>query len=189
MRMTKSRLLALVVTVFFSLATLPPQKAHADPDPVLASLMSIGSTLIPIAVGTGLLLTGRGADEGIRFDAGLGSVGIGSIGGPSVGMLYAGAGVDMLITLLLRVLTGGIMVAGMGLRLRGGEDVRGLGLPLLVVGAIPTAFLAIYDFISAASTAKESSRNAGVASAPLIPPEILSVARCGAIPCSTRGRW
>ena len=186
MRTAKSRpWVALLLALSFTFASVQP--AQAAPDPVIASLLSTGSTLIPVAIGTGLLTTGRGADEGLRFDMALGTIALGSIAGPTVGMLYGEAGIDALVTFLLRLLTGGIMVAGLGLRLRGGENVRGLGLALLVVGAIPTGLLAIYDIFAAASAATEARRASGIggSSASLLAPELLSIARCGPVPCST----
>lgn len=167
------------------LALLTVAEASAAPDPVIAGLLSAGSTLLPVAVGTGLLLTGRGSEEGIRFDIGISAVGIGAVIGPSVGQLYAGGGIDALVSFILRAITGAIMTVGIGLKLRGDEDNQGAGTALAVVGGIPTGLLAIYDVYAATKAAQQARYREGHAVLPEQEVQkLVSIARCGPIPCA-----
>ena len=174
------RATALATVVLFTTASLP---AEAAPNPTIASLLSVGSTVIPVAVGTALIFTGRGADEGLRFDIAMAAIGIGSIFGPSAGQLYGGGGVDALVTFILRVITGGIMLAGLGLKLRGHEQNQTAGTALAVVGGIPTGLLGIYDMYAASVSAKESRYEEGHARIERERRELASIMVCGPIPC------
>lgn len=176
------RAVSLVTVVGLSFAAA--LDADAAPDPVIAGLLSAGSTVIPVAVGSGLLLTGRGSDEGVRFDIGISAVGIGAVLGPSVGQLYAGGGIDALVSFILRAITGAIMTVGIGLKLRGDEDNQGAGTALAVVGGIPTGLLAIYDVYAATKAAQQARYREGHAVVPERELErLVSIARCGPIPC------
>ena len=149
-----------------TLIAILPARVEAAPNPTIASLLSVGSTLIPVGVGTGLLLTGRGPDEGIRFDVGVTTIAIGSIAGPTVGQLYGKGGWDALVSFILRAITGSVMSVGIALHLRGNEDSQSAGLPLLILGAIPTVLLAAYDVWAAQDSAKEARYREGHASVP-----------------------
>src|SRR5688572_25238517 len=115
-----------------TLIAVLPARVDAAPNPVIASLLSVGSTLIPVGIGTGLLLTGRGADEGLRFDLALATIAVGSIAGPTVGQLYGQGGWDTLVSFLLRALTGSIMTIGIAFDIRGNEDTESAGLALAI---------------------------------------------------------
>jgi hypothetical protein len=159
-----------------------PAKAQAAPDPVIASLLSAGSTLLPLGVAGGLLLTGRGASEGIRYDLGLVSLGVGAVVGPSIGQIYGNGGVDAVIVFILRAVTSTVMLIGAAYALRGDEDQVGTGKAFLALGGIPTGLLALWDIYGASVSARESSYREGHAmiehSAVLV-----DIARCGPIPC------
>ena len=182
----RKRLLGVALTAAIVATTLPAREAEAAPDPVIASLLSVSSTLLPIGITAGLFLTGRGVSEGIRFDIGMSTLAVGAIVGPSVGQIYGKGGVDALLTFLLRTITGGVMVTGVGIRLRGDEDLSQLGTSLAVLGGIPTLLLALWDFWGAATSAREARYEAGhgYRSAIDVPDDLRSVALCGAIPCS-----
>src|SRR5687767_7512739 len=137
MRMRRASAAVALAALIASL----PARVDAAPNPVIASLLSVGSTLIPVAVGTGLLVTGRGPDEGLRFDIGLAAIAVGSIAGPTVGQLYGQGGWDTLVSFLLRALTGTIMTLGIAFDLRGSENTQSAGLALAIVGGIPTGLL------------------------------------------------
>ncbi len=179
------RKLLLAVALAFAVTTLPAKRAEAAPEPVVASLLSVASTLVPLAITAGLFFTGRGVDEGIRFDVGLTTLGLGAIVGPSVGQIYGKGGGDAFITFLLRGVTGGVMLTGVGLRVRGREDLQGLGTALSLLGGIPTFFLALWDIIGAATSAKQARYDAGhgYRTALDLPDDLISVAVCGPIPC------
>jgi hypothetical protein len=130
-----------------------PRTASAAPDPTIASLLSAGSTLVPLGITAALLLTGPGKDEDVRFDLALFTMATGSIVGPSIGQIYASGGVDAVVTFILRMLTGALMVTGTGLALRSG-NAQDAGVALAVLGAVPTLFLAAWDVFGAASSAK-----------------------------------
>jgi hypothetical protein len=144
-----------------ALIAILPARAEAAPNPTIASLLSVGSTIIPVGIGTGLLVAGRGSNEGLRFDLGISFVAVGSIGGPTVGQLYGQGGWDTLVSFLLRAVTGAVMTAGIALHLRGDEGTQSAGLPLIIVGAIPTGLLAIYDVWAAQDSAKEAKYREG----------------------------
>ena len=157
-------------------------EARSDPDPVNAVLLSATSTLFPLGLATGLLTTGKGVNEGFRFDMALAFIGVGSVVGPSAGQFYAGGGTNAWVTLGLRLVTAGTMTAGLGLKLRGEGDDPTVGDALFWVGLVPTALLGLYDIISAYSTAKESRyRDAPIAG---LTPKLLNVAICGPVPCA-----
>lgn len=172
------RILALVVVSALALA---PREARAEPEPLNASLMSATATLLPVAVGTGLLLTGRKDTEGVRLASAFSCISVGLAFGPWSGQLYAGSGVDGTVTMLLRTLTTGATMTGLGLTLRGGEDVKAPATALMVLGGIPTAILAGYDIIDAADTAREARIRPAADLA--TPEDLYSIAVCGAFPC------
>jgi hypothetical protein len=134
-----------------------------------------------------LLGTGRGSEEGIRFDVSLACIAVGSIVGPSVGQIYASGGTDAIITFVLRVITGSVMTTGLGFSLRSEDPTtKRTGTAMLVLGGIPTAFLGVWDWFGAASSAKQTryrQGHAGIAP-PDLDPELVSLATCGAIPCA-----
>ena len=182
-RLTSRFMIGLVVA-----ATLLPRTTFAagEPDPVNAILLSTGSTLVPLGIAASLLTTGRGKDEGARFDASMAFTGIGSVLGPSVGQFYAGGGTNAWVTLGLRAVTGATMTAGLAIRLRGPEEDRALGNALFWVGLVPTALLGLYDIITAYGTARESKyRDAPIAGTGLTH-DLISVAVCGPVPCSVQ---
>ena len=171
------------------LATMPRTAVAEDPDPVNAVLLSTGSTLVPLGIATGLLATGRGKSEGIRFDVAMAFTGIGSVIGPSVGQFYARGGTNAWVTLGLRLATSATMTTGLALRLRGGEGDRDLGTALFWVGLVPTALLGLYDIITAYGTAKDTKyRGAVVRQSSGLTPELLNVAVCGPVPCEVNLR-
>lgn len=186
-----SQLMVGVPTVRWLLASIlllaPTKGWAAGPEPENAAILGATATLLPIAVGAGLLTIGRGSQEGTRFTAGLTSISIGAIVGPTTGQLYAGGGVDTVVTLLLRTVTGGLAVSGLGLALRGSEEEQTPAIALLSIGGATTLALAIYDIVDAPSTARESRIRASARSGPTHP-ELYSVAVCGPIPCPD-GQW
>jgi hypothetical protein len=147
--------------VVAALIAILPARVDAAPNPLIASLLSVGSTLIPVGIGTGLLLSGRGSDEGLRFDVGLATIAVGSIAGPTVGQLYGQGGWDTLVSFVLRLITGAVMTVGIGIDIRGGEDIKTAGLAMAIVGGIPTGLLAIYDVWAAQDSAKEAKYREG----------------------------
>ena len=86
---------------------------------------------------------------------------------------------------MLRTLTGAIMVAGIGLSLRGSESARSAGKPLAIVGGIPTGLLGIWDIFDSYRSAIATRREAGhgYQTGTVLPPELDSLFRCGALPC------
>ena len=94
------------IAVFaFAAASLIPGFADAakDPDPVNAVLLCAASTALPVAVGSVVLSTGRGADEGVRLSSGLALIGGGAAVGPSIGQFYGRGGTNAWVTLGLRL--------------------------------------------------------------------------------------
>ncbi len=148
-------------------------------------MLSAGSTVLPIGIASGLLLTGRGPEEGIRFDVGLTAIAVGAIVGPSVGQIYGQGGVDAVVTFILRMITGSVMTVGLGFMMRSDdESAQSAGRALFVLGGIPTAFLGIWDWFGAASAAKQARYREGHAHVELTR-ELISIARCqSAIPCA-----
>jgi len=170
----------VLAPLLVALAPLPARAAL--PDPTIATVLSAASTVVPLAATAALWGTGRGIEEGIRFDLGMVFLGLGAVAGPSVGQFYAGGGTNAVVGLILRSLTGGVMLTGAGLWVRGGESGEGVGTALTLLGGVPTALLAIYDIVDASSTAMESRRKA--ATAMLVPPPVLNIggfSLCGAI--------
>lgn len=180
------RLLLTAVTLSaltgFSIA--PATASAAGPEPANASILSATATILPIAVGGSLLLTGRRDSEGVRLASAFTTMGIGAAVGPSIGQFYAGGGVDAVVTLLLRSLTTGMTATGGLLALRGGPDEEPTAIALMVVGGLTTVALAVFDIVDAADTARESK----IRSASLDPElrELMEIAQCGPFPCSTR---
>ncbi len=168
------------------LVAASPRQAEAAPDPAVASLMSASATAVPLAMTAILLGTGRGSEEGIRFDVAMVTLGIGSILAPSAGQIYASGGTDAFVTFLLRSVTGAVMLAGVGFKLRGNERQDGMGKALAIAGAVPTSLLAIYDIYAASVSATETRYKAGFAQTS-VPAELLEVAVCGPIPCGVGG--
>lgn len=173
-----------VVGLMLSLA-LVPAVAQAAPDPVVAAMLSAGSTVLPIGIASGLLLTGRGPKEGIRFDVGVSMVALGAIAGPSVGQIYGQGGVDAVVTFILRMITGGVMTVGLGYAIRADDEgAQDAGKALFVLGGIPTLFLGVWDVFGAASAAKQARYREGHAQVEL-DAELRSILRCqSAIPCA-----
>ncbi len=157
---------AWTAAIAVAFASLAPSRAEAAPDPVIASMLSLSSTLVPIGVTGVLFFTGNGTDENVRFDLGLTTLALGAILGPSIGQIYAHGGVDAWVTFFLRIITGGIMVAGTGLAFRGVQDAQTAGVALAILGAVPTAFLAGWDIFGAASAARAQRYKEGHALAP-----------------------
>lgn len=138
--------------------SLPRTARAAGPDPVVAGLLSVTSTLIPIGLTLLLWVPGEGTDENVRFNTGMVSLGLGSILGPAIGGFYAGGGSDTWITLILRTLTGSLMLTGIGLAARAPEaSGRDLGRALGWSGAVPTGLLALYDLLTVPGRASEAS--------------------------------
>lgn len=180
------KLVCSTILVAFVVVSSPrPARAEA-PDPVIASVMSAGATVVPLTLSAILLATGRGADEGIRFDAGMVTLGLGSVVGPSAGQLYARGGTDAFVTFLLRAVTGAVMLVGVGFALRGPDNRQVLGTSLAVTGGVPTGLLAIYDIYAAAISARDARYEAGYAEIE-VPPELVDVALCGPMPCARAG--
>jgi hypothetical protein len=157
---------AFTTAIAVAVASLQPSHADAAPDPLIASMLSLGSTLVPIGVSGVLFFTGNGTDENVRFDLGLTTLALGAILGPSIGQVYAHGGVDAWVAFFLRLITGGIMVAGTGLAFRGTGDGQTAGIALAILGAVPTAFLAGWDIFGAASAAKAQRYQEGHALSP-----------------------
>lgn len=125
----------------------------------MAGLLSVTSTLIPIGLTLLLWVPGEGTDENVRLNTGMVSLGLGSILGPAIGGFYAGGGSDTWITLILRTLTGSLMLTGIGLAARAPETSgRDLGRALGWSGAVPTGLLALYDLWTVPGRAAEAAR-------------------------------
>lgn len=145
--------------------------------------MSATATLVPLGLGLGLLYTGRGADEGVRFGSGMGAIGVGVVIGPSTGQIYAQGGTDVAVTFVLRAITGAVMLTGIGLRLRGDETEASLGQALGLIGGITTGLIAGYDIYAASQYAKEARYREGHTRLESEFRKLASIAQCGPIPC------
>lgn len=158
--MTRPRSAGLVLGLVLTLGLMPSNTARAaGPDPVVAGLLSVASTLIPIGLTLILWVPNDGLQEDVRLNTGMVSLGLGSILGPSIGGFYAGGGGDTWITLLLRTLTGSLMLSGIGLAARAElEGSRDLGQALAWAGAVPTGLVALYDLWTVPGRAREASR-------------------------------
>jgi len=79
------------------------------------------------------------------------------------------------------------MTTGLGLRLRSDDaTTRSTGTAMLVLAGIPTAFLGIWDWFGAASSARQTRYREGHASFTTddLSPELVSLMTCPrAIPC------
>ncbi len=159
-------------------------EASAAPDPAIASALSASATLVPLSVTLGLWSTGRGTREGLRFDIGMVALGAGVVVGPSVGQIYASGGVDAVVTFLIRSVTSSVMLAGVGLKLRGDDERQGLATALTALGAVPTGLLAIYDIVGAASSARETKYQDSMTLRFQEHEHLVDIARCGPIPCA-----
>ena len=151
---------ALVV----SLLALPVQSSEAAkrPDPVVATLISLGSTLIPVAMGTILWTQDRGINEGFRYDMGFVFIGVGGILGPSTGKFYADKESDAWISLMLRGVTGSLGLMGTAFWLRGEKaQTRNNGRALAGIGMGATGLLGLYDIWTSGSAALETQRERG----------------------------
>lgn len=161
---------AVALTAALACAAAPALPAlAAAPDPTVATVLSLASTLGPATITAGLWGTGRGVEEGIRFDIGVAALAVGSILGPSIGQFYAESGTNAIVALLLRAVTGSVMLTGIGFVARGDEDDQGLGTALTVVGAVPTGLLALYDIVDASDSAVEAKRRRATASTVPLP--------------------
>lgn len=178
----------LTLGVLITALVVGPSSAvqAAPPDPANAAVLGTVATLFPIGLGAGLLASGRGADDDARFTAALTSISVGAVFGPTTGQLYAGAGVDAVVTLVLRAVTGGLSVSGLGLTLRGSDDEVPTGAALFVVGGLTTLALAVYDILETPSTAREARIRGSLESHEL--DELYSVAVCGPFPCPAGDR-
>jgi hypothetical protein len=174
---------ALAALLLPAVLTIVPARAWAAPDPTIAALLSAGSTVLPIAATTGLWTTGRGVDEGIRFDLGLAFLATGAIAGPSVGQIYGHGGSDSVVTFILRMLTGSLMTVGTGLWARS-NNTKDVGRALTILGGVPTVFLAGWDIFGAAESAREATRRERMVADLGLTPDLLSVLACGPIPCA-----
>jgi hypothetical protein len=129
---------------------------------VVATLLSAGSTAIPIAVTGALWATGEGTDEGKVFDLGMALLGLGAILGPSTGQIYAEGGSDAWWTFVFRLFTGSVALGGIGLWQRGEKaGIRNAGRALTIIGGSVTTILAIYDIWGASSSAVQAQRKRG----------------------------
>ena len=157
-----AHLLATLIIAVTLISDATPVGAAKRPDPVVAVLMSLGSTLIPIALGTILWTQDRGVDEGFRYDAGFVFLALGGILGPSTGKFYADQESDAWATLLVRGLTGSMGLAGCALWLRGEEaQTRNNGRALAAIGLSTTSLFAVYDIWTAGSAALQTQRQRG----------------------------
>lgn len=141
-------------------AVVQARPAQAAPDPTIASVLSAACTVVPLAVTVALWTPAPGVGEPVRFDLGMTFIGLGSVIGPSVGQVYAGAGSDAVVSFILRSITASVMMVGSGFWARS-EEQRGLGQALTIVGGVPTALLALYDIFGASSSAIASAAQSG----------------------------
>lgn len=157
-------LTAWLMILAFCLSMTSSQVSHAAkrPDPVVATLMSVGATVIPLALGTILWTQDRGINEGFRYDMGFVFFAIGGVLGPSTGKFYADQTSDAWISMILRGLTSGIGLAGSALWLRGETaQTRNNGRALAGIGIGATGLLSLYDIWTAGSAALETQRMRG----------------------------
>jgi hypothetical protein len=149
---------AVVSVLIVALFALAPRTASArDPEPVVAELLSLTATLVPIAVAAGLLATGEGGRENIRFSLSMALLGAGAVFGPSIGKFYAKDPGEATLTILLRGVTTSVLLAGVGVKTRK-PDQETLGTALIVAGGVPTGLVALYDFWTAPKRARDASR-------------------------------
>ena|GEM_PF-5050664 len=153
----------LVILAFcFSMTSSQVSHAAKRPDPLVATLMSLGATVIPIALGTILWTQDRGIDEGFRYDMGFVFFTIGGVFGPSTGKFYADKNSDAWVSMILRGLTAGIGLSGSALWLRGETaQTRNNGRAMAAIGITTTGLLSIYDIWTAGSAALETQRMRG----------------------------
>jgi hypothetical protein len=179
---TRAAAVAIAVLVLVS-----ARDARASaPDPTIAALISTAATVVPMGVTAGLWLNERGTDEGIRFDLGLVFLGVGSIVGPSTGQIYAQAEGDAWVTFILRGITGGVMVTGVGFWARGDSDgAKTTGTALTFIGGVPTLLLAIYDIVDSSSSAVRAAHRSGHSSSAALDPALFDLgdlSLCEAVP-------
>jgi hypothetical protein len=159
-RQTRALRLGAGVLVATTLLLEAAPAAAERTDPAIATLLSAGSTVVPIALTSVLWTTGPGRSEDLRLNLGLVALGLGSILGPSIGEIYAGAGADAWVTFFLRAATGAAMLAGAQLSARAdSESGRNGGNAVFLIAGIPTALLALYDIVAASSAAEETNRH------------------------------
>ena len=152
----------LLLTGSLLVLTPRPSQAAQRPDPVVATLISLGTTLIPLALGAVLWTQERGINEGYRYDLGFVFFGVGGIIGPSAGKFYADKESDAWVSLALRGLTGTMGLAGCALWLRGEDpQTRNNGRALAGLGIGTTGLLALYDIWTSGSAAIETQRERG----------------------------
>lgn len=174
--------LSLVVFGLWLIVSSRPAYA-GDPEPLSASLLGFTATALPLTVGTSLLLTERGPREGIRYTAAVASLSVGTVVGPFTGQLYGKAGGDAVLTMLLRGVTTAVSLGGLTLVVRGSPEDEGTGAALLILGGIPTAFLAGFDIFDAANSAREARVRTISSELGLERRQLLEIAACGPIPC------
>lgn len=156
------RVAALIIAATVGISTSPRRAEANSPDPVIAALISTGTTIIPLSATAALWTGDRGTGEGVRFDLGMMFLALGAIIGPSVGQIYAEGGADAWTVFILRAITASIGIAGAGLWARGSNfDVRNAGRALSAVGGVPTLLLAVYDIWDAADNAVDTQRRRG----------------------------
>lgn len=181
MRWTRRGAVVGAVAVGCALLAPAPAGAAQRPDPAIATLLSLGSTLLPVGTGLALLTLDDGVTENERLVAGLTAVSLGASVGPSVGQWYARGGGDAWVTFILRSLGTGMMTTGIAVRVADDPDFRDLGLATAILGGTATTVLAVYDIATASRTARETRRASGFG---LRSPDLRDVARCGPFPCS-----
>ena len=152
----------IIFAICFGMYSAQVSHAAKRPDPVVATLMSIGATVIPLTLGTILWTQDRGINEGFRYDMGFVFFAIGGVLGPSTGKFYADQESDAWISMILRGLTSGIGLSGSALWLRGETaQTRNNGRALATIGISATGLLSIYDIWTAGSAALETQRMRG----------------------------
>jgi len=154
------RCLALALILAISNVQLATNAEAKSKSAGMAFVLSLACTLIPIAVTAGLWATGDGVDEDVRLGLGMAFLGLGTIVGPSAGAFYTEDTGEAFLTMGIRAVTGSIMLSGVGLYTRGGDDRETLGTALTIVGAVPTGLVLIYDLWTAPKKARASDRAA-----------------------------